>query len=234
MGSELLESLKAALATSVTVLTGVLPRLLAMVLLAVVGFFAAIVLRAVVRKVLGWIRFDRLLERAGVGETLAKGGVQRPAHLVGTVVCWVGWTAFLLAALGATGFAGAEALATDVVRFVPRLVAAVAVLVVGAFFANLAWRATLLAAVGARMHATRLFGALVRMLVLSASVAIALEVLGLGRGVALAAFAIVFGSVMLAAAIAFGLGGRHIARRYLEDKLFARRESAGEDGPSHL
>jgi hypothetical protein len=61
----------------------------------------------------------------------------------------------------------------------------------------------------------------------------ALEQLGLGKGVVHTAFAITFGSIMLACSIAFGFGGRHVARKLVERHLLAAEEK-DEDGRSHL
>jgi hypothetical protein len=109
---------------------------------------------------------------------------------------------------------------------------ALLVLGIGVALSSLAWRVALLAAVNARFYSAKLVAGCARALVLVISVAMAFGQLGIGSGVLHTAFAIVFGALMLAAAIAFGLGGRHAARRFLEERLLARTKK--EDDASHL
>ena len=185
-------------------------------------------------RILRWLRFDQVIERVGAGALLRKLSAA-PAHAtVATAVYWLTWTAVGLAALKALGVSGTDLVVSDFVRFLPRLVTAVLILIVGFLLSSLAWRASLLAAVGAGMHAAKLIGAFVRLLVIVAAMAMALEQIDVGHGVMHTAFAIVFGGVMLAAAIAMGLGGRHAARRFLEETLLARGKDVDRDGGSHM
>ena len=62
----------------------------------------------------------------------------------------------------------------------------------------------------------------------------ALEHLGVGRQVLMASFTILFGGVVLALALAFGLGGRHLAREALEKALRRSRQDGEADRLQHL
>jgi hypothetical protein len=230
----MLESLRAALDHFGASLTQFLPRLLAALAVLVIGWLLATAFRGVTRRVLRWLRFDQLIERMGASEMLRKLFPSPPSATMGKTVYWLTWIAALLAALQALGISGIDALLADFVRFVPRLAAAVMVMVVGFLVSGLAWRASLLAAVSAGMHAAKLLGTLVRSLVIVATVAMALEQIDIGHGVMHTAFAIMFGAVMLAAALAFGLGGRDAARRFLEDRLLARDAARDQTEASHL
>lgn len=210
-----------------------LPRVLSMLVLLIAGWLIALAVRAGLRWLLRVLRFNTLLERAGVDLSLARLGGRLPDQVVGSVVFWVVWLTFLLSGLRALGVAAADRLVEDLIRFVPRLVGALAIVIIGFAVANFLWRAVLLAAVNARIQQARLLGALVRWLTLTAAVAMGLEQIGVGGTVLLTGFAIVFGGLVLAGAIAFGLGGRHAARRYLEERLLAR-DQKDTDGASHL
>ena len=63
---------------------------------------------------------------------------------------------------------------------------------------------------------------------------IGISVLGIGEHTTLVAFAIVFGALMLGLALAFGLGGRDLARRYLERRFVHERHEEKEDELSPL
>jgi hypothetical protein len=99
--------------------------------------------------------------------------------------------------------------------------------------ANFAWRACLLAGVNANLSSSRLLAGGVRILIVVLTVAMALEQIGIARGVVLTAFAIAFGAVMLALAVAFGIAGAPLARRLVEDQLTGKDKPAS-DGVSHL
>jgi len=112
------------------------------------------------------------------------------------------------------------------VQFLPRLFVAGAIVLAGILVSNFAWRATLLAAVNARLPSARLLAGGLRLVIAATSVAIALEQIKVATAVVLTAFAIAFGAVMLGLAIAFGLGGRDVAKRLLEQQFTTR----GRDG----
>ena len=74
----------------------------------------------------------------------------------------------------------------------------------------------------------------VRWLILLFIFATALTEIGIGRDMVLIAFGITFGGLVLALALAFGFGGRHLAREILERGQRRERDPAGQDGITHL
>lgn len=232
MGEQLLEVLGTTVSGFKNTLLVFLPRLLSMAVILAVGLIAAIVMKRLVRWLARLLRLAAALDRTGAGEALKKVGVEKPDALLGAIVFWLTFLGFCLLALQAAGIGGTETLTADLMRFVPRLLAAMIVLMIGFGVANFLWRLVLLAAVNMRIEGARLLAALVRAIVLLASLAIGLDQVGIGAQVVQTGFAISFGAIMLAGALAFGLGGRHVARRYLEDKLLAKKPS--DDEPSHL
>jgi hypothetical protein len=70
---------------------------------------------------------------------------------------------------------------------------------------------------------------MVRLVIIIFFVTMALEQIGLGRRVVLIAFSIAFGALMLGSAIAFGLGGRDVARKVLEKQFLHKEETAEKD-----
>ena len=117
---------------------------------------------------------------------------------------------------------------------VPRAVTSLAVLAGGLIVANLAWRVALLAAVNAGWRSARLVSGIVHALVLAFAAAMALYHLGVARSIVLAAFVMAFGAIVLAVAIAAGIGAGPLVRQLLEDELAARRTRDGGDSSSHL
>jgi hypothetical protein len=90
-----------------------------------------------------------------------------------------------------------------------------------------------LAAVNAGYRSPTLLSWSVHVLVWILAGSMALEEIGIARQTVVAAFSIVFGALMLGMAIAFGLGGRHLARRFLE-RLLGQKEKEKHEEPQPL
>jgi hypothetical protein len=213
-----------------------LPRALATLAIIVVGWLIALLLKWITRTVLEWARFDRLADRTGVAPVLRGADLGRASAVVASLVFWIVWIGFLLSGVDALGFDALEGIVRDFVQFGPRLVLALSIILAGFAFANFAWRATLLAAVNAKLASARILAGGVRYLILILAIAMALEHIAVARQVVLTAFTIAFGAVMLGLAIAFGVGGGPLAKRLLE-RQFAdgeHRATTKADEISHI
>jgi len=210
------------------------PRVLAMLVIALAGWVIALVLGFVTRHVLGWLKFNVLAKRVGAEELLRTGDLPAANVLAGSLVFWLVWVSFLLSGVEALGFRGLENVTAGFMHFIPRLLVALVIVILGFVAANFAWRATLLATVNARLPSARLVSAAVRFLIMILTIAMALEQIAVATTVVLTAFAIAFGAVMLGVAIAFGIGGGQIAKRILEQQFPERPKDESESGASHL
>lgn len=210
-----------------------LPRVLATLSIVIAGWLIAAVLRVVTRWALRWLRFDALTERIGLAAVLRSADLPPASVVAGSVVFWLVFVGFLLSGIDVLGLTALQGLVSGFGAFVPRLIVALAILAVGFVVANFAWRATLLAAVNARMASPRLISNAVRLLILVLAVAMALEQIAVAQTVVLTAFAIAFGAVMMGLAIALGIGGAGLARRFLEQQ-FPERPQSDPDQVSHL
>ena len=211
----------------------VLPRLLSMLSVIAVGWLIAAAARAVVARLLGGLGLPRLAERTGAAEMLRKAELPPVERLAGALVFWVLFAGFLLAGLDALGFETLSTLRADVSRLVPRVVASLAILAIGLVLANVVWRIVLLGAVNAGWLFARAVSGGVHALLVTLAVAMALDQLGVARSVVLAAFAITFGALMLALALALGIGCAPIVGRAIEQRL-ATRGQPRVDGSSHI
>jgi hypothetical protein len=210
-----------------------LPRMVTTLAIILVGWLIAMLLRTLVRALLGWARINVAAERFGVAPLLRTIDLPPADALVGAIVFWLVWIGFLLSGIDVLGFESLQGLVESFWAFVPRLLVAVVILIVGFVVANFAWRATLLAAVNARVPSPRLLSGAVRWLILILTGAMALEQIAVARTVVLTAFAIAFGALSLAVAIAFGIGGGGIAKRILEHQ-FPEQPRSSADEISHL
>jgi hypothetical protein len=200
-------------------LVAVIPRLLVLLTLLAVGLLLAWLARVLITRASRGVGIDRLFERWGLAPSLRRAGILRtPSDVLG-LVCF--WGIFILfASVGVDealpGAPGATAL---LVAFLPPLFAAALILLVGWLIANFLSQGVLIAAVNARLPEARLLARGVYWSVLLFAAATALTHLGIGKEMVLVAFGITFGGFVFALALAFGLGGRIVARQMLERRL---------------
>lgn len=211
-----------------------LPVLFAIAVVLLVGLLVAWFAELLIRWVLRGVGFDRIARRPGVSDSMRRAGLRhQPSVLVGQLFRWV---VVILTLIGALSILSAEA--TDVViramvTYMPRLVAGLLLLVAGYAVSTFAGRSVLIWSVNAQVHGARWLAGGVRVLVGVFFAALALENLGFGRDIALVVLAILLGGGVFAAALAYGLAGKDLARQSLERMT---REAHGEDQEtlSHL
>jgi len=211
-----------------------LPRAVVMLIIALIGWVIAYLLKALVRSILRWTKFSRLSESAGATELLHQAALPSSTELLSRLVFWVAWVCFLLLGASVLGIVGLQEYTARFFLFLPRLFAALVILFLGSLAASFFPRATLLAAVNANLRSSRLLSVSVRIVISVFTLSMMFEVLGVAEQTMLLAFGIVFGAVMLALAIAFGLGGKDLARDFLEKKLADDEKPRNEDELSPL
>jgi hypothetical protein len=209
------------------------PRLVAATIIFAGGLLIAYVVRQAIRRLLAWLRFDRLSHRTGASELLRIAELPPAEILAAQIVFWIVWIGFIVSAVDTLQFKPFQGLVGEFFRLVPRFLVALLVLSLGFLVGNFLWRATLLGSVNAGLPGARLLSGALRMLVIAIGAVMALDQLGLASTVVLTAFAITFGALMLGLAIAFGLGGRDAARQLLEQQL-RRRTDRDTDASPHL
>jgi small-conductance mechanosensitive channel len=211
-----------------------LPRAVVMLIIALIGWVIAYLLKALVRSILRWTKFSRLSESAGATELLHQAALPSSTELLSRLVFWVAWVCFLLLGASVLGIVGLQEYTARFFLFLPRLFAALVILFLGSLAASFFSRATLLAAVNANLRSSRLLSVSVRIVISVFTLSMMFEVLGVAEQTMLLAFGIVFGAAMLALAIAFGLGGKDLARDFLEKKLADDEKPRNEDELSPL
>ncbi|HVS31095.1 MAG TPA: hypothetical protein VMS98_06545 [Thermoanaerobaculia bacterium] len=193
-----------------------------LIFLAVV--FAAALLGWLTKKILSRVLrasgFDSLAGRSGATTSARRAGLSAPpSDYASRFAGWVVFFVVLIAGASSMHIPAADLVLQRALLFIPAFVTAVVLLIIGVLFSEFAARGVLIASVNAGWRGASAASALVRLLVLTLAVAMALDQLAVARSIVVAAFSIVVGGVVLALAIAFGLGGRHIARDYLRSHL---------------
>jgi hypothetical protein len=202
-------------------------RLVVVLAIIFAGWLTAKFLKGLVFRFLLTVRFDIASEKAGIDDVLVRADIrQSPAELIAVLVYWLVLLATLVGAVSALGLSQVSEILTRCLVYVPKIIAAVVVLILGLFLASFLAGVVHAAAANAAMAESDALAALVRYAVVAFTAAVTLEELGIAPELVRSAFVILFGAVALA--LAFGLGCKDLAREWMVrflDSARARRKS---------
>ena len=211
-----------------------LPRLIVMLIIIFAGWVIAYLLKLLVRYTLRLTKFSKLSENAGATQLLHQAALPSSTELASRFVFWVAWVGFVLLGVSVLGIAGLQEYISRFFLFLPRLFVALVILFFGFLAASFFSRAALLGAVNANFPSPRMLSTSVRVIISIFALSMVFEVLGVAEETMLIAFGTAFGAAMLGLAIAFGIGGKDLAREFLEKKLAAGKKEEKEDEMSPL
>lgn len=205
-----------------TLLPGILAFLVALLIFLLIAWIAA----AMTRRVLLALEFDkRTLSTAGALSELAPR--QTPTVLATRGVFWVFVIIGVLLGVSAFEAASAESgISAYVFAYLPHLIGAAVLLFLGTIIGRFLARSVLITAVNLNLQYARLLATGVRWLIYVLTAAMVLDHLSIGGEIVPLAFGILFGGIVLALALAVGLGSRDLVSRSLE------REAARPDQPA--
>lgn len=199
---------------------GFLPDMLGAFVIFVVGILLAWALKTVCVRLFRTINIDKCFDNAYTADLLLKGGIRdKPSVLLGRLVLWFVVICFSILSLYSLNVPAVEHLLQKLLYYLPNVFAGLIIILLGYVAGNFFARATLIGAVNAGWRSSGLVAKAVKASIILFALTMALEQVGIGSGTTAIAFAILFGGIVLAFAIAFGLGGRGIARRYLEERM---------------
>lgn len=212
-----------------------LPDVLAAIVIVVFGWSLAWVLGRGVERGLTLLGVDRLTKRLGINAAMTRAGLKPdPCHLAGRALYWGLLVFTIFAALSALDVAPVNQFAATFLSYLPHVLTASIILMAGMFLSNFAARATLIAAVNSNFPAATTAAALARWGVLLVALAMGLEQLGIAQNIVAVGFGITLGSIALAAAIAFGLGAKDLAKEFLERNLSDKPPDRVSEDLKHL
>jgi len=217
---EILSTVQSAWQAFVTQITIFIPLLIGAIIIFVVGWFAAKISKRVITKVLSKLQLDKTSEKTGLKEFLQKGNVtQEPSEIVGLLTYWFIMLLTLVASLDTLGLPIASDILNEIFLYIPNVVAAVLVLILGIFLGNLLSSVVQTTVANAGFSNPESMGKISLYAVIFFSGTIALSQLGVGSEIVTAAFILAFGGFSLACGLAFGLGGKDVAAEYLQQWL---------------
>lgn len=194
-----------------------MPRLALALLVLAFGWLLAKAFRIGVVKALRALNFHVLTERAGIDNFLEQGGTNKDTtELFGWMAYVLVILASLIVAFNSLGLSQVTDLLSQVLLFVPRLLVALLVVVFGSYFARFAGNAVQSYCRGAEISDGDLLGRLMQYGVMVFVVLLAVDHLNIGGGLIQRTFLILLAGVVVALALAFGIGGRDRAAALIE------------------
>jgi len=195
-----------------------MPKLLAALLLLLAGWLLARLLRAGVKRGLVALGFSRMAEKSGLEALVKQGGVD--LSLAGIIAGAIYWLVLLVVAVSAANSLGLDSvasLANKVILYLPKVVVAILILVFGTLFARVVNRVVFAWLNNAKFPGALSVSTSSEYAVQIFALFLALEQMEIGTTLLTVAFAIVFGGIVFALALAFGLGGREWAADRIKD-----------------
>ena len=194
-----------------------LPRLVLALAVVGVGWLLAKVVRFAIEKGLRAVNFNVLTQRAGTDHFLQAAGLRGDTStLFGLLGYWMVLVAALMVAFNGLGLTYVTDLLQRVELFGPKVLVAGLVLVLGSYFARFMGESLERFCRDAQISDGDILGKVVRCLIMAFVVMIALTQIEVGGEFVQWAFLIILAGVILALALAFGLGGREWAAALLE------------------
>ncbi len=215
-------------------LAHLLPQIIEVLIVVLLAWLIAYVLKVIVRSAMRLVRFEKLSDNAGASQLLNKAALPTSTELLSRLVFWLSWLGFILLGVNALGIIGLEEYISKFFLFLPHLLVALVIIFFGLMAASFFSRAALLAGVNANLPSARLLSLSIRTVIVVFMLSMAFEELGVAEQTVLVAFGVAFGALMLGLAIAFGLGGQDLARRFLERRLIHKKKEEKDDELSPL
>ncbi|MFH1782848.1 MAG: hypothetical protein ABH848_04455 [Candidatus Omnitrophota bacterium] len=201
-------------------IAGFLPILAGVIIILVVGWIIAGLLKSFVIKVLKLIQLDTACEKAGLGDVLRRGGIRHTlSELIGVLIYWLIMLLVFMTSLNALGMTVAASLLDKVILYIPNVIAAVFILALGIFFSGMVGTIVRTASSSAGITQAKFLGQLSQTVIMVFASVITLEQLNIASSILNLTINIILASIGLALAIAVGLGSKDIAGKLMQDLI---------------
>jgi mechanosensitive ion channel-like protein len=210
-------------------LVGFIPNLIGCLVILLIGYVIARILKAVATKLLRTLGLDRALSGSPAGGYVERASPgASPSRLVGAVVFWFIFIYAIAAAVGALKIPALTNFMANVQNYLPNVIAAVLILVVGVSLAGVG------GALAHRLMGDTSTGRMARTmaptLILAIVVFMVLTQLKIAPAIVITTYIALIGMLAVSGALAFGLGGREVAADLLREAYDSTRESRRRDG----
>jgi len=197
---------------------GYVPSIAGAIVILVVGWLIAKLAEAVIVRILKTVRLDVASDKAGLSNVLAQGDIKLTiSELIGALIYWIVILVVIATALGTLNLTIAADLVARLIEYVPNILGALFILIAGTFVADFIAKIVITTASNAGIAKARLLSKVAKFVLVTFAVIIAIEQLRIASTVIVLAVNIVLISIGLGIALAFGLGCKDIAGKFVSD-----------------
>jgi small-conductance mechanosensitive channel len=217
-----MEAITRSLADGLGAILGALPALIGALLILIIGYIIAKVLQGITTRVLQSMGFEGWMEQGGVKQFFERSQTrQTPLSILGKLVFWLVFFIAITMAVDTLGISAISDVLAQFIAYIPQIIAAILILVLATLLANF------VAGIVRGATGSNVVGSIAQYGIIVFAAFAALTQLGIAEELIAPTFLILLGAVALAAAIAFGLGGRDVAKEVVEE-AYSKRDEAKE------
>lgn len=193
-----------------------LPKILAAILVLIIGWIVAVILGKFIGRVVNVLQLNKLLDSAGVNKVFAKAGTPLKINVVfEEIVKWFFLIVFFISAAKILNLTQVNQFLGDVLNYIPRVIVAVVILIVGILVANFIAELVKGTVAAAKLGSSKTLASITRYVIIIFSFLAAFEQLGIAEVYLKSLFQALVYMLAGAAALAFGLGGKEAAGEFL-------------------
>jgi len=225
----IVDAVVSSFAAALALLFTFIPRLLGFLVILLVGYIVATALSKAVTFLLRKVGFDRFSTRIGLTRLEQQMGVKMDAAgILGRIVYWFVFLIFLVPAVDALGLTAVSAVLNQIVAYIPNVFVAILILFLGMLAATFVADIVRGATASSHIGNPNVFANIARYAILGFVAIVALEQLNIGAALLNILFTAIMGAAALAFGLAFGLGGRDAAKRFIESSESSLGQAASQ------
>jgi hypothetical protein len=191
---------------------------LKVIVILIIGWVISRTIKTLVTKLLRIIKLDDISDRIELDSLLAKGGIKYSlSELVGIICYWLALLVTFVVAVNAIGLTIAADLISKIILYIPNIIAAIFILILGIFVSKLLSNIVQTAANNAGLAQGNILSKVVEIVTIIFAIAITLEQLNIGSKIIELTISILLASLGLALALAFGLGCKDLAGKAMSE-----------------
>ena len=201
-----------------------IPQILGAVLILLIGWLIARVVKKLFIKLLLLVRFNFLTEKSGIEKFLKEGGVKLNAsEILGTLIYWIIMLIVIMATLNSLNLASASLLFNEILLYIPNIIVAIVILIIGIYLARMVSQILLTSLKNMKDKTATFISQLAFYAIIVLTVFVTISQLNIASEIVSSAFQLLFGGLCLALGLAFGLGGKDKAAEIIND-MFKKKD----------
>lgn len=195
-----------------------IPAIAGAIAVLVIGWLVAKLIEAIVVRVLKAVQLDVASDKAGISNVLAQGEIKMTlSELIGAVIYWLVILVVIATTLSTLNLNIAADLVSRLVEYVPNILGAIFILIVGAFLANFVSTIVRTSASNAGIKNAKLLSKITQTVLVTFAVVVAIEQLKIAAALIVLSVNVILISIGIGIALAFGLGCKDIAGKFVQD-----------------